>query len=96
MNTIHVSGNLDAASVPARLRESAPWFDGGDALTIDLTAIDRADSAGVALLLQWLRQARAAQNRLTFSNAPQQMRALIAFYELGNVIPLAAADTPAT
>lgn len=96
MNTIRVSGNLDAASVPARLRESAPWFDHSDALTIDLTAIDRADSAGVALLLQWLRQARAAQIRLTFTNAPQQMRALIAFCELGEVIPLAAAEASAT
>lgn len=93
MSTIRISGDLDATNVPARLRESARWFNAGHELTIDLTDVSRADSAGVALLLDWLRQAQAARTQLTFANAPEQMRAIIAFCELGKVIPLAVAET---
>jgi len=92
MSTIRISGNLDAASVPARLRESARWFKADHELTIDLADVSRADSAGVALLLDWLRQAQTARTQLAFANAPEQMRAIIAFCELGKVIPLAVAD----
>lgn len=88
MNTIPVSGNLDAASVPTRLRESADWFQSGAELVIDLNDVRRADSAGVALLLEWMRQAQAARTRLTFANAPEQMRTIIAFCELDDVIPM--------
>lgn len=86
MGTLRVSGNLDAVSVPVRLRESAGWFQAGHELTIDLAGISRADSAGVALLLDWQRQARAARTQLTFANAPQQMRTIIAFCELGDIV----------
>ena len=49
----------------------------GSALTIDLQQVTQADSAGLALLIEWLRQARKANVSLSFSNIPPQMLVLI-------------------
>jgi len=92
MATIAISGELDAASVPARLRESVQWFQSGQSTAIDLAGVTRADSAGIALLLEWLRQAHAAKADLSFHNPPPQMRAIIDFCALGDVLPLNDAD----
>lgn len=88
METIRITGELNAASVPERLRESAGWFAAGDSVTIDLAGATRADSAGVALLVEWLRQARAAHTALQFHNPPPQIRAIIDFSALADVIPI--------
>lgn len=89
-HTITIEGNLDFQSVPARLRESRGWFNRGgknDHVTIDLAGVPRADSAGVALLLEWIRDARKAGTTLQFANTPAQMQAIIDFCALGDVIP---------
>jgi len=89
MTCIPLEGELNADSVPARLRESATWFNADAEIIIDLDKVTRADSAGVALLLDWLRQAQAAHTRLTFKNPPAQMLAIIDFCALQQIIPLA-------
>lgn len=86
--TVHVEGELDAENVPARLKRSADWFERGRVTRIDLGGVSRADSAGVALLLEWIRDAREEQATLEFVNAPRQMRAIIDFCGLGEVVPL--------
>lgn len=89
-HTIAIKGNLDFQSVPARLRESRGWFSRGpknDPVTIDLEGVPRADSAGVALLLEWMRDARKTGTTLQFANTPAQMQAIIDFCALGDVIP---------
>jgi phospholipid transport system transporter-binding protein len=62
-----------------------PWRDrgraalasaGGRALRIDLAGLTRVDSAGLALLVDWLAWARAAQRRLSFASTPPALQAL--------------------
>ncbi|ROO27141.1 sulfate transporter [Salinisphaera orenii MK-B5] len=86
--TAAVSGELDAETAPRRLRDSEHWFDRGAETVIDLSGVTRVDSAGVALLLAWVRDARAAGASLRFVNAPAQMRAIIDFCALNDVIPV--------
>ncbi|KEZ77421.1 lipid asymmetry maintenance protein MlaB [Salinisphaera hydrothermalis] len=88
VHTVQVEGQLDAESVPTRLRNSAGWFEQGRDTVIDLSGVTRADSAGVALLLEWIRDADQAGSPLVFANAPTQMRAIIDFCALDDVIPL--------
>lgn len=71
-----VSGPLTFYSVPHIYAASGKWFAAG-ALTIDLEQVTQADSAGLALLIEWLRQARKANVSLTFANIPPQMQVLI-------------------
>lgn len=88
VHTVRIEGELDVDNVPARLRQSAGWFDRDRDTVLDLGGVTRADSAGVALLLEWIREADKAGAALHFSNAPPQMRAIIDFCSLGNVIAL--------
>jgi phospholipid transport system transporter-binding protein len=75
--TAEVSGELTFATVPAYLQGNGALFAGRGDLTIDLRGVMRADSAGVALLVEWLRLARAAGRTLRYRNLPPQVDALV-------------------
>ncbi|UTH76128.1 STAS domain-containing protein [Chromobacterium sp. IIBBL 290-4] len=51
-------------------------------LRLDLSAVEAADSAAVALLLAAHRAARAAGHALTLAGAPDNVRALAGLYGL--------------
>lgn len=86
---INVSGELGAHSVPSLLRLTRGWFDSGDEITVDLSQVERADSAGVALLLDWWRQAQNHRTVIHYYGAPKQMLEIIRFCALEDVLPLA-------
>ena len=65
--------------IGAGLRGAGNEALGGHAdATVDLAAVERADSAGLALLVEWLRAARGRGARLRFDNVPAQLRAIAA------------------
>ena len=45
-------------------------------IVIDLQQVSNADSAGLALVIEWIKQAEQQQTRLYFQNIPQQLLAL--------------------
>ena len=45
----------------------------GDTVEIDLSALEHADSAALALFTQWLRQARSGRCRLRLLHPPKQL-----------------------
>ena len=78
--TVHtraVGGELTFDTVPALYQDSLGWFAGTGELVIDLAQVTRADSAGLALLLEWLRGADQAGCRLRLANIPHQVQTLI-------------------
>ncbi len=72
-----VSGALTFETVPDLYRTSAGWFESAGGLTFDLAQVTNADSAGLALMVEWLRRARAGNHALRFANAPAQVQTLI-------------------
>ncbi len=86
---IRVSGDLTFATATAlwkasrRLLTSIP----GE-ITIDLAGIRRADSAGLALLVEWLRLAQRQNKRLTLTNLPNQLLAMAKTYNLNPLLPV--------
>lgn len=75
---LRVSGALTFETVPDIFDGSLAWLQKANgAVTIDLDGIERADSAGLALLVEWLRRARATGRDVKFVNVPAQMRQLI-------------------
>ncbi|BCG63077.1 MAG: phospholipid transport system transporter-binding protein [Methyloprofundus sp.] len=46
------------------------------AISIDLQKISKIDSAGLALLIEWIKFAGAQQTELQFTNIPSQLTAL--------------------
>lgn len=67
-----VSGELSMATVPALLAQDH-WQITGNELHVDLQNVGRADSAGVALLVEWQRMARRQQCTISFHNIPSQL-----------------------
>ena len=68
-----VSGELSFQSVPLLLKASDKVFHKDTSVTIDLQEVTRADSAGVAMLIEWARNAHEADAKIEFHNMPQQM-----------------------
>lgn len=69
--TRRLAGVLDFESVPALHRRTREVLARGEAVTLDLSAVESANSAGVALLLEWRRQAHRRGGRLVLSGLPE-------------------------
>jgi phospholipid transport system transporter-binding protein len=71
-----VSGAMTFDSVNALWRDSDEMFSGDGVVQIDLREVTHTDSAGLALLVEWLREAGRRGGRVEFLNLPAQMIAL--------------------
>ena len=71
-----VSGALSFDTVPDVLTRTAAWV-AASVKTVDLARVQRADSAGLALMVEWLRLARKAGRNLQFIQIPEQVREII-------------------
>lgn len=80
-----VQGAMTFDSVTDLWRQSADMFSSDGVLQIDLAAVTHTDSAGLALLVEWLREASRRGARLEFLNMPEQMLSLAS---AANVEPL--------
>lgn len=85
-----LAGELDFAHVRAELdRLDRAIGSGAGALTVDLAGVTRADSAGLALLLEITRRAKARGRALSFTGTPAQVRKLAEFFGIATLLPLA-------
>lgn len=86
-----LSGRLTFQTV-TRFQEHIGTVLQGDSqpVTIDMRGISLADSAGLALMIEWLQRARAAQREIVFANIPEQVRQLIRVNGLQKVFQLPA------
>lgn len=71
-----VTGELGFKSVPLLYTNSLKFFRDGSNLDIDLAGVTHTDSAGVALLIEWLRQAQQQNRNISFRNIPSQLLAI--------------------
>ncbi|MDX9885874.1 STAS domain-containing protein [Thauera sp.] len=81
------AGELTMASAPAVLEDGRRLARAGD-LVVDFAGVTVADSAALALLLDWMRCARAAGNRLAVRSLPAGMASLAALYDIDSLLPL--------
>jgi phospholipid transport system transporter-binding protein len=80
-----VSGELGFGTVPAIYEASRGGLDESDALHIDLGNVTDVDSAGLALLIEWIRSARTRGKRLVFLNLPEKLLALARMSEIDSL-----------
>ena len=86
---MQLSGVLDLDSVPELLSAIEALNYDAAAVTVDLRGVERSDSAGVALLVAWMRKARQAQRDIRFLNMPSQMLNIARVSGLDAILPLA-------
>ena len=68
-----LSGPLIFATAAALLPCGAEAIKAKRVASIDLSAVSGADSAGLALLVEWLSVAKAAGQALHYDNIPSQL-----------------------
>ena len=72
---VAITGSLTFQTVPDFFARSGEWFrEANGPLVFDLAGVTLADSAGVALLLEWSRMARVSGREVRFTNTPAQVR----------------------
>lgn len=88
-----VYGALNAETVTDLLERSEQAFRGVAALDIDLANVPEGDSAGLALLIEWLRQAQLQKQSIHFNNVPAQIAALARISEVAKLLNCNGTDT---
>lgn len=82
----HVQGAMTFGSVTNLWHQSEGMFSDEGILQIDLAGVTHTDSGGLALLIEWLREASRRGTRIEFLNLPDQMRALASAANLWEIL----------
>lgn len=73
-----ISSSLTFETAPGLLDQSRSWLQpGAGDVVFDLSSAGRTDSAGIALMLEWIDMARRNELQLSFTNIPVQTREFI-------------------
>jgi phospholipid transport system transporter-binding protein len=80
------SGELDFATAAAALESGLRLIEPGRAWTVDLAGITASDSAGLAVLVEWLSAARARGATLRYVAVPAQILAIARISELEDLL----------
>ena len=80
-------GPLDFETVSGLRLQGFGLLDGQPQLVLDLAGVERSDSAGIALLLEWVREAQRRGTEIRFRNMPPQMSAIARTSGLDKLLP---------
>ena len=83
-----LQGELGYMSVPSVLQHAGVNMLGKEQITVDLKGVTRADSAGLALLVEWLRESESAGNSIEFVNVPAQLLSIARVCGLEEILSL--------
>jgi len=86
-----VSGVLDYASVGPLETASRALLAAAPEAVVDLAGVERANSAALALLLEWLDQAQRANRRLRFAGIPRSVLEIAEVSNVTRLLPVEAA-----
>jgi phospholipid transport system transporter-binding protein len=91
-----VTGDLDFNSVAPLVADGARLFAGAGVgpLDIDLAEVGQANSAGLALLFEWLDQARGRGQALRFTSFPHSLARIAAITNLTGLLPCPGETAP--
>ena len=81
-----VSGAVTLGNAAALLEEGRRHIAEG-VQTVDLGEVNEMDSALLALLLAWLRDARMRNRALSFVNLPESLRTIAQLYGVDRLLP---------
>ncbi len=72
----HVEGEMTFATAKQLLRQSEDYFSKPQDLEINLSRVSGADSAGLALLLEWKARAAQSGRQLAVAGLPEAMQSI--------------------
>jgi len=83
---IVLKGDMTFVTVGDALQESYNYFSGDERLRVDLRGVRRVDSAGLALLIEWLRRMRGEQREVQFMNFPDRLEGRAQVSGVGEIL----------
>lgn len=79
-------GELSFATVPMVAEQCLRQLWQTDNIVLDLAGITRTDSAGLALLVGWIRSARKQKKHISYRNIPEQMMVMASVVGLSGLL----------
>jgi phospholipid transport system transporter-binding protein len=81
-----LSGSVGFRTARAVLEQTPALFGDAPVIKVDLSGVTEADSAGLALLIEWVSWARKARREIRFFEIPQQIRAIARISEVEDLL----------
>jgi phospholipid transport system transporter-binding protein len=82
----NLAGDLRFDTVGSLLNVGSRVIGEGRIAVIDLAGVSSGDSAGLALLIEWLSVARAVKRPLRYENIPSQLQQLARLSEVEELL----------
>jgi len=81
-----LAGDLSFGTAEQIRRASKTQFDGQASIEINLSHVETTDSAGLALLLEWIGWANHSNVEIRFLNIPEKILAIAQTAEVGELL----------
>ncbi|HKJ94062.1 MAG TPA: STAS domain-containing protein [Gammaproteobacteria bacterium] len=85
-------GELTVEHVPDLLPRSEKLLGDVPSVRVDLSAVTRMDSAGLALLVDWFGRARSEGLKLRFDNPPDQLLDIARVSGVDKILPFSRSE----
>ena len=83
-----LAGELDHSNAAQLLLQGERAFAGLPRVEVDLAGVTQADSAGLALLIEWVAVSRSAGRELHFRAVPSQLLAIARLAGVEEILPI--------
>lgn len=83
-----LAGELDHTNAAQLLVQGERAFAGLPRVEVDLAGVTQADSAGLALLIEWVAVSRSAGRELHFRAVPSQLLAIARLAGVEEILPI--------
>ena len=84
--SFEISGDMSFDTAEQILRASKQAFGKYENVRVDMSAVEKADSAGLALLLEWMSWARQGIAEIDFVAIPDSLLAIAHAAELKDIV----------
>ena len=74
--TYYIEGDLTFSSINKNAVKSYAFLKSAKKVCIDFAKVNSADSAGLALLIEWIKHSKVYNTNLTYKNIPHQLYTL--------------------
>ncbi len=81
-----ISGAMEFETAPEINDLSKKYFEPHSIINIDFSGVDRSDSAGLALLLEWVNWAKFTAREIHYSELPRQIMAIAEISEVDSML----------
>ena len=85
-HSLQVTGDLNFATVVSLWAESLNIIQDLPVLTFDLTGVKTCNSAGLALLIEWIKYAKHHAKTISFTNIPKNLLAIIKLADVDHLV----------